>query len=128
MWKLWSGKSRDFLFSKWWNALNWELSWLIFSGGLKARLPLSLDSLQLLFSTVYWPHPCQHLPSTHPHTYTPIRRLHGCQNGVLTCCASCVDLCWILCCFLPFTFKPWIPVFKSSFQPNSFFWQRTSEL
>lgn len=80
MWKLWSGKSSDFLLPKWWTALNWELSWLIFPEGLKAQLPLSLDSLQLLSSTVYWPLSDPILANTcHQPTHTHTHPLGDCM-------------------------------------------------
>lgn len=97
--------------------------WLVVLRGLTAQLNCRsawpLCSCSLLPSTlISWPHLCHHcsFPHTHYTHYTPPGRLQGCQDGVLNCCTTCIDLGWVLCYFLPLSFKPWILILASIFR------------
>lgn len=112
-------KSSDFFLPKWWKALNWELSWLVFFRGVNSlvKLPLSLASLRvaplccLLSDTI----PAITCPFP-PQTHTPNWRLQGPQSHDPELSASCVQLCWILSCDLLLRVKPWRPVLALVFR------------
>lgn len=129
-------KSSDFFSPQMMKWTKLRIMWLVFFRGVNrlVELPPNLASLQLLPSAVYSLAASLPSPVPSPHTQCGWGRVVlCCHKGVLNCCASCADLCWILSCVLPLSVKiTWIPVLASDFRvPFSLilcFCKETSEL